>query len=206
MAEAATAKTDSAPSRRRSGNTRANILEVAQRRLERAGPDGLRLQDIARDSGVSHPTILHHFGSRDGLMVALVEHIGKNFVEEVVRRAPWQDVKAQHDMAKVNLAFAVFADKGFGQLIGWAVRQRPGDIKRLASNLFDGAIADFIAAKTRRDGVPPADDWVKEARHVTRLAIIAAVGEGAVGALLPVDSSKAFRVWLSDLLEERVGV
>ncbi len=35
------------------------------------GPAGLRLQEVAKAAGVSHPTILHHFGSREGLIQAL---------------------------------------------------------------------------------------------------------------------------------------
>ncbi len=43
--------------------------------MQASGPAAIRLQEVAVDVGVSHPTILHHFGSREAL------------VEEVVRRA-----------------------------------------------------------------------------------------------------------------------
>src|SRR5260370_11302735 len=47
------------------------ILETAQALVARTGPQGLRLQDIAAAAGISHPLILHHFGSRAGLVRAL---------------------------------------------------------------------------------------------------------------------------------------
>src|SRR5260370_20776138 len=47
------------------------ILETAQALIARTGPQGLRLQDIATAAGISHPLILHHFGSRAGLVRAL---------------------------------------------------------------------------------------------------------------------------------------
>src|SRR5580692_6334801 len=62
-----------APVSLRGGDARERILEVAGRMLRDVGPDGLRLQEIAREVGVSHPAILHHFGSRAGLVHAVVE-------------------------------------------------------------------------------------------------------------------------------------
>ena len=47
------------------------ILDAAEKRLREGGPDAIRLQDIARDVGIAHPTILHHFETRDGLTLAL---------------------------------------------------------------------------------------------------------------------------------------
>src|SRR5580658_6037095 len=61
--------------RRSAAEARMAILDAAERRLQASGPAAIRLQEVAADVGVSHPTILHHFGSREAL------------VEEVVRRA-----------------------------------------------------------------------------------------------------------------------
>ncbi|MGH7329781.1 MAG: TetR/AcrR family transcriptional regulator, partial [Polyangiaceae bacterium] len=44
------------------------ILDATERRLVRVGPSGIRLQEVAKDAGVSHPTVLHHFGSRELLV------------------------------------------------------------------------------------------------------------------------------------------
>src|SRR2546421_10348142 len=61
-----------ARSRRTAEEARRLILEAAEKRLIAGGPEALRLQDLARDVGISHPLILHHFGSREGLIGALI--------------------------------------------------------------------------------------------------------------------------------------
>src|SRR5438067_904808 len=57
--------------RRTAEEARSLILDAAEKVTRAQGPASLRLQDVAREAGVSHPTILHHFGSREGLMQAL---------------------------------------------------------------------------------------------------------------------------------------
>ncbi|MBV1885644.1 MAG: TetR family transcriptional regulator, partial [Parvibaculaceae bacterium] len=47
--------------RRTAEEARRLILDAAEKRLAEQGPEGIRLQDIAKDIGVSHPAILHHF-------------------------------------------------------------------------------------------------------------------------------------------------
>jgi AcrR family transcriptional regulator len=51
---------------------RAVILDAAEKRLVVVGPSGIRLQEVAADAGVSHPTVLHHFGSRELLVKAVI--------------------------------------------------------------------------------------------------------------------------------------
>src|SRR5271165_6132693 len=61
------------PRRRRTGeDARTAILDAAEQRLVASGPAGIRLQEVAADVGLSHPTVLHHFGSREGLVEAVV--------------------------------------------------------------------------------------------------------------------------------------
>ena len=60
--------------RRTAEETRAAILDAAERRLKASGPASIRLQDVAAEAGISHPAVLHHFGSREGLVQA-VRHL-----------------------------------------------------------------------------------------------------------------------------------
>jgi AcrR family transcriptional regulator len=64
----------STPPRRRlpADEARERILDAAERALAEVGPEGLRLTDLATQLGVSHPAILHHFGSRAGLVAAVI--------------------------------------------------------------------------------------------------------------------------------------
>src|SRR6202789_945817 len=58
--------------RRTAEEARNAILDAAERLLVVSGPAGIGLQEVAGDVGVSHPTVLHHFGSREGLIEAVV--------------------------------------------------------------------------------------------------------------------------------------
>jgi AcrR family transcriptional regulator len=58
--------------RRTAKDARTAILDAAEQRLVESGPAGIRLQEVAADVGLSHPTVLHHFGSREGLGEAVV--------------------------------------------------------------------------------------------------------------------------------------
>jgi AcrR family transcriptional regulator len=67
-----TSKAATPRKRRTAEDARTAILDAAERLLVAAGPSGIRLQEVAADVGVSHPTVLHHFGSREGLVKAVV--------------------------------------------------------------------------------------------------------------------------------------
>ena len=78
--------TKSPPRRRRrtAAEARAEILDAAEARLREGGPEAMRLQEIAADVGISHPTILHHFQSRDGLVRALGLRITERLVNDLL--------------------------------------------------------------------------------------------------------------------------
>lgn len=59
--------------RRTAEDARAAILDAAEAMLSAHGAAGVRLQDVAEAAGMSHPTVLHHFGSRDGLLAAVAD-------------------------------------------------------------------------------------------------------------------------------------
>jgi AcrR family transcriptional regulator len=190
------------------GNTRKAILDAAQKRLARLGADGLRLQDIARDVGVSHPTILHHFGSRDGLIVAMVKHIGEAFVSEIIRRIPLGTAPIANDISKVGLVYELLADKGFGSLLGWAYKQRPADILPVTENLLNMAFESMVQYKAELDGAAPDEAWKTQLTYSIRLALMAAAGETLIGK--PISFAHGnyadFQVWIGDVIAGRVGI
>ena len=53
--------------------TRQRILEVALARFVSAGYAGTSVRQIADDVGVTQPTLYYHFGSKDGILAALIE-------------------------------------------------------------------------------------------------------------------------------------
>lgn len=53
-------------------NTRQLIIDSAQRQIDAKGILGLRLAEVARGANVSIPLISRYFGSRDGLLAAVL--------------------------------------------------------------------------------------------------------------------------------------
>jgi TetR/AcrR family transcriptional regulator len=49
------------------------ILEAARGEFAQHGFGGARLQDIAERAQLTHPTLLYHFGSKEGLYAAVIE-------------------------------------------------------------------------------------------------------------------------------------
>ena len=54
---------------------RAALLESVVDTITREGLGARSLRDLARGAGTSHRMLIHHFGSRDGLLVAIVEEV-----------------------------------------------------------------------------------------------------------------------------------
>ncbi|UOY02479.1 TetR/AcrR family transcriptional regulator [Blastococcus sp. PRF04-17] len=57
------------------GRTRERILAVARDRFFSAPYDEVRLAEVAAAAGVSEQTLLNHFSSKEGLLLAVVEFV-----------------------------------------------------------------------------------------------------------------------------------
>ena len=68
--------------------TRLRVLESARRLFEEHWWDEVTLAAIARGAGVSHQTVLNHFGSKDGVLSGLMEHEYDDTIEHRMRVAP----------------------------------------------------------------------------------------------------------------------
>src|SRR3954449_2031229 len=69
----------------------ARILEVARGEFARHGFPAARLQDIAERAGLTHPTLLYHFGSKERLYAAVIEQAMEDWAavtSVAVARAP----------------------------------------------------------------------------------------------------------------------
>lgn len=57
---------------KRALETRATLIDVAQRLAELNGYEGLRVEEIVAEAGVAKGTFFKHFGDKDGLMEVLI--------------------------------------------------------------------------------------------------------------------------------------
>jgi AcrR family transcriptional regulator len=203
----------SAPRRRRSAEVaRREILDAAQRRLDEGGPDAIRLQEIARDVGIAHPTILHHFGSRDGLIQALDARAIHALSDDV--SAMLQGRRAQDSGIELLERLAhTMNDLGLARLIAWWAMREPNAralegidppaLVRNISQLICSQIEGDEAHSTEREEL---------VSFGVRLAVMAMFGEVLIGDIMsPAGAEQRdaerhrFRAWLSDLLVEKIA-
>ena len=101
--------------RRTPEEARRLILDTAQELIARSGPEGLRLQEIAAAAGISHPLILHHFGSREGLVRALVQEAVAELRDKLIATMGSADSSLEQEFDQV---FDAYRD-GLAQRLAW---------------------------------------------------------------------------------------
>ena len=99
------------------GKRRAQILEAATKLLSQQGLDAVRIRAVAEAAGVSPPVVYRHFFSRDDLIAALAEELGRRN-QEVLERAV-ESLGADADPSEVwrrsvDLYFDVIRELGPG--------------------------------------------------------------------------------------------
>ena len=85
------------------------ILEAARGEFAQHGFGGARLQDIAARAQLSHPTLLYHFGSKEGLYAAVIEQAMQDWA--AMTSLAIADGKAGFDRVAslIDAGFAFFA-------------------------------------------------------------------------------------------------
>src|SRR5437667_4104100 len=191
--------------RRTPEEARQLILETAQQLIARAGPEGLRLQEIAAAAGISHPLILHHFGSREGLVRALTQQAVAELRDKLIAAMGSAEYSLEQQLDQV---FDAFRD-GLAQRLAWlATIDRDGEPARTATIMRD--IADSLHARRVATAPPGAVPDRADTESLVHLIAVAAFGDALVGARLwrnaglPVtrDTEQRFRAWLAALIRE----
>jgi len=192
-------------SRRRPEEARRLILDSARELIARAGPEGLRLQEIAAAAGISHPLILHHFGSREGLVRALTQEAAAELRDKLIASMGSPDYSLEQQLDRV---FEAFQD-GLAQRLAWLATIDPeGGAAGTAMIMRD--IADQVHA--RRVAASPGDLAPERAdtEALIHLIAVAAFGDAIFGprlrrsAGLPAtrQGERRFRAWLAALIRE----
>jgi AcrR family transcriptional regulator len=185
---------------------RALILDAAEKRLVVVGPSGIRLQEVAADAGVSHPTVLHHFGSRELLVKAVIvrsiEQINASLVAALQRASG-----AGEDLAEtlVENAHQAFERTGHARVLLWLALEghavEGGKVK--LTDIVDATHALRLSRNKPKKGVTRDDT-----AYTVILAALALVGGTVLAptllanAGLPSDAKAnlAFRKWLARVL------
>jgi TetR/AcrR family transcriptional regulator len=89
--------------------TQDRILSEARREFAGRGFAAARLQDIAERAGLSHPTLLYHFGSKEGLYAAVIEEAARDWAATTRRAISTGLLGFDQVAALVDAAFEFFA-------------------------------------------------------------------------------------------------
>ena len=183
--------------RRTAEEAKALVLDAAARRLHERGLEGLNIVGVAEEAGISHATLIHHFGSSEGMRRALVERMSQRLVTDAV-------ASFANNTGLVGLfeeLFRVFAAGGHAKLLAWLAieeshRERPSESMR---ELFAGLVEACTAQ------LPQADRAT--ARNIITLVVSAAIGLGVSGDELTdlvgmdADAREAFPAWLAEWIQ-----
>lgn len=198
--------------RRTAEEARRVILDAAERRLTEVGPAGLRLAEVAADVGVSHPAILHHFGSREALIDAVIERAIESLELELVEIIAAQpgDVQTTEVLDKV---FAVFATDGQARLLAWLLLSGGFDQGPMDEGGTLHKVAQAVhARRVQRD--PSSASRFEDTQFTVLLAALALFGEAIAGKVMrrsaglgqDGEAASRYREWLAELLLRHVVV
>ena len=165
--------------RRSPDEARALALACAHNLLITQGPKGVTLQAIAREIGVTHGNLIHHFGSaarlQSALMGAMVQDLTTALEAAVVHVR--SDERATRTV--VDIVFDAFDQGGAGQLAAWiALSNRYEHLEPVRDAV--GALVVAVDEKVRQvDGAPP--------RHIPSALLfitLCAFGDALIGGPL----------------------
>jgi AcrR family transcriptional regulator len=199
----------SKPPRRRlpAGEARARILEAAERKLAEVGPERLRLIDLAAELGISHPAILHHFGSREELVTAVLAHAIKRINERLADAIT--DRSAEAPQAVLDLAADYYGAEGRARMLGWLVLSEGAPqviVDTRAARPLQPLVELVHAQRKKAKAGRPVE--LAETKFQCQLAAFALLGEALFGDLVraaygdsaDAKASKEFRRRFATLL------
>jgi AcrR family transcriptional regulator len=196
------------PRRRRTADAaRREILDAAERRLAESGPSGLRLQDVAADVGISHPAVLHHFGSREGLVHAVIQKAIIALQEDLVRSlSATQQGDAPDAAALFEHVFETLHDKGHARLMAWLLLAGydPFNEKARANWEQIGQVTHALRLQRVKGTKKPTYEDTLFTIVLTSLALfgqaIAGKSTFKVAGIEDPQAPKRFRQWLAGVL------
>ncbi len=196
--------------RRTAEAARSAILDAAEQRLIASGPAGIRLQEVAADVGVSHPTVLHHFGSREALVAAVVERLVAALHADVLEAIALAPAGEGNMAALLERVAAVLGERGHGRVLAWLALSGHGS--DLPEQRFSSVV---VAAHARRkqQRAPGPVPALEDTAFTILLAFLALFGDSILGPELtrsaglgdPARVGKRFRAWLARVLVDHLA-
>ena len=148
-------------------------MDVAAERLRRLGLDGLNISGVAEAAGISHATVIHHFGSTGAMREALLRKMTADLLSDVMEALQYQ----QSPDKVLERLFGTLSRDGHGKLLAWLAldSQLAGfDATTSTGDLFKNIIESIASEGGNRT----------DAKYQVYLVAIAALGLGICGEVL----------------------
>lgn len=168
-------KASKARVRRVPEDARANILAAAEKLLIERGPLALKLADVALAADVANASVIHHFGSIDGLHAALMERMVGQLVAEVLAIADQGGGRENQQEAVFRALFEVFERRGAARLAAWL--ELTGEWRRM-THIRD-AVESVVVRRASFGDVNP-----QQAQDLILISVTLAMGAGLFGHAL----------------------
>lgn len=189
--------------RRTPEDARRLILEAAEAGMSESGPAGLRLEAVAKAAGVSHPTILHHFGSRDGLIQALNLRTIQQLRTVLIGVLGASPGSSENAIAPIFAAYR----NGLAQRMVWLMQSGSFVMGPAGLPMLDEMVLALQALRERLAG-PGVPINIADTRAIVHLVTFTAFGDALLGKRLRQALSEAeeianrewFENWFSELL------
>ncbi len=186
-------------------DAREAILSATEKRLREHGPDALRLQAIASDVGLSHPTVLHHIGSREDLVREVVHRaIGK--LESDLLACFTEQLAATDIVSTLHHVDEVLRAQGQARLVAWLALTEP---RGEASDTRLGELTAALHSARAADGTAYEDTAFAVVLAATSLFGAALLGPSLLSMTGLGNDEKVqrrFREWLAGLLLAHAGL
>jgi AcrR family transcriptional regulator len=202
----------SARKRRTAEEARVAILDAAERQLVARGPSGIRLQEVAAEVGVSHPTVLHHFGSREGLLEAVVARSLDSLHADLLRTIQASPKTSDQVTLLLDRVYATLAGTGHARAFLWlALAGYEPSIEQLhvraLSEVVHEARCAMVKQTTPKKKLPTFEDTYFT-MLLPALALMAMAVTAPKGAKASEDdepcSPRRFRAWLGKLIHQHL--
>ncbi len=194
--------------RRSPEEARRSILEAAEDLLLDGGPRAVTVRAVAKHVGVTDMGVNHHFGSRDGLLEALLEQTAARLRTEIAAlTSTW--IREGARLGPLIDLLSSFYEAGYTQL---AVALHEAGWRDRGAALL-GPVVDALHAERLRRLGPRAD--VDETKLAVAAMHQALALEPAFGAEFrrsagirgrTATDSKAQREWWVEALSQRLGI
>jgi AcrR family transcriptional regulator len=186
----------------RKARNRAALLEAAARVYARRGFDGATIDEVAEEAGFTKGAVYSHFGSKENLLVALLdEHLAAQIAEQIAlfdpTRDTWERPRIGADRWMEELRRDPDPFRLFVEL--WVRAQRDEGLReRLVSGLgaWRAMSAEFAARRAGAAGLEPREassaGWANAVIGLSvGLGMIELIDEGSVapgllGAILSI--------------------